>query len=129
MIVASLSEFLWSLFVIFFMVVYFLILFRVIVDIFRRRESGWAKAAWLLFIFFIPMVGLITYLIVNSTGMADRDAAQIQASQQSFDNYVRQVSGGTDSASQIAQAKQLLDSGAITQSEFEALKAKALAAT
>src|SRR4051812_39026403 len=127
MLAASLGDFLWSLFVIFFMVCYFMIMFRVIIDIFRRKASGWNKAAWLLFVFFLPMIGILTYLIVHSGDMADRDIQEAQASQSQFDSYVREVSAG-GSASQIAQAKQLLDSGAITQSEYETLKAKALTA-
>jgi hypothetical protein len=124
----SLGDFLWSLFVIFFMVVYFLMLFQVIIDLFRRPEtSGWKKAAWVLFLIFLPLIGLISYLIVNAGGMAERGAREVQRSQQQFDDYVRDVSGG-GSASEIARAKELLDSGAITQAEFEQLKAKALAA-
>jgi hypothetical protein len=125
MLAASLGDFLWSLFVIFFMVCYFLILFRIIVDVFRRPVSGWNKAAWLLFIFFLPLIGILSYLIVHSGDMAERDVQEAQTAQSQFDTYVRDVAGG--GAAQIAQAKQLLDSGAITQSEFETLKARALA--
>jgi hypothetical protein len=127
MLAASLGDFLWSLFVIFFMVCYFLILFRVIVDVFRSNMSGWGKAGWLLFMFFLPLIGILSYLIVHSGDMAERDVQEAQAAQSQFDTYVRDVAGG-GGAAQIAQAKQLLDSGAITQSEYEALKAKALAA-
>jgi len=113
----SFLTFLWSLIVIFFMVVYFIILFTVIVDVFRRHDaSGGKKALWLIFIFFFPFLGLIVYLIANGDGIAQQD----------FDSYVRNVSGG-NSAEQIAKAKELLDSGAITQPEFDQLKAKALA--
>ena len=123
----SFLTFLWSLIVIFFMVVYFIILFTVIVDVFRRHDtSGGKKALWLIFIFFFPFLGLIVYLIVNGDGIAQRHAASQQQTQQDFDSYVRNVSGG-DSAEQIAKAKGLLDSGAITQAEFDQLKAKALA--
>jgi predicted PurR-regulated permease PerM len=123
---ASLGDFLWSLFVIFFMVCYFMILFRIIVDVFRRPVSGWNKAVWLLFIFFLPLIGILTYLIVHSGDMAERDIQEAQAAQTQFDSYVRDVAGG-NSAAQIAQAKQLLDSGAITADEYASLKAKALA--
>ena len=123
----SFWTFLWSLIVIFFMVVYFIMLFTVIVDVFRRHDiSGGKKALWLIFIFFLPFLGLIVYLIVNGDGIAQRHAASEQQAQQDFDSYVRNVSGG-DSAEQIAKAKGLLDSGAITQAEFDQLKAKALA--
>jgi hypothetical protein len=126
-VAASLGDFLWSLFVIFFMVCYFMILFRVIIDVFRSNMSGFGKAAWLLFMFFLPLIGILSYLIVHSGDMAERDVQEAQAAQSQFDTYVRDVAGG-GGAAQIAQAKQLLDSGAITQSEYEALKAKALAA-
>jgi predicted PurR-regulated permease PerM len=123
----SFWTFLWSLIVIFFMVVYFIMLFTVIVDVFRRHDaSGGKKALWLIFIFFFPFLGLIVYLIVNGDGIAQRHAKSEQQSQQEFDSYVRNVSGG-NSAEQIAKAKDLLDSGAITQAEFDQLKAKALA--
>lgn len=122
----SFLTFLWSLIVIFFMVVYFIMLFTVIVDVFRRRDtSGGKKALWLIFIFFFPFVGLIVYLIVNGDGIAQRHADSNQKAQQDFDSYVRDVSSG--SADQIAKAKDLLDSGAITQAEFDKLKAQALA--
>jgi predicted PurR-regulated permease PerM len=127
-IASSLGDFLWSLLVIFFMVCYFMILFRVIIDVFRRRDaSGWNKALWLLFIFFLPLIGPLTYLIVHAGDMADRDMRDVQQSQQAFDDYVRNVAGSGGAASEITQAKQLLDSGAITETEFEAIKTKALA--
>ena len=118
--------FLWSLIVIFFMVVYFMMLFGVIVDVFRRHDiHGGKKALWLLFILFFPLLGLIVYLIVNGHGIAERQAKQAQASQAEFDTYVKSVAGST-SAEQIAKAKELLDAGTITQAEFDQLKAKAL---
>jgi predicted PurR-regulated permease PerM len=122
----SFLTFLWSLIVIFFMVVYFIMLFYVVVDVFRRHDaSGGKKALWLIFLLFFPLLGLISYLLVNGDGIAHRQAASHQKAQQDFDSYVRDVSGG--SADQIEKGKQLLDSGAITQEEFDQLKAKALA--
>ena len=124
--VLSLSDFLWSLLIIFFMVTYFMMLFHVIVDIFRRKDtSGFTKAIWLLFLLIIPLFGLLAYLIVNGQEMGARDVGAAQESKAQFDDYVRSVSGG--SASEIESAKRLLDSGAIDQSEFDRLKAKALA--
>ena len=121
----SFWTFLWSLIVIFFMVVYFIMLFTVVIDVFRRHDaSGGKKALWLIFLFFFPFLGLIVYLIVNGDGIAQRHAASNQQAQQDFDSYVRNVSGG--SADQIAKGKELLDSGAITQAEFDKLKAQAL---
>lgn len=128
MVLFSLGEFLWSLLVIFFMITYFMMLFWVIVDIFRRKdESGGMKAVWLIVLFILPLVGLLIYMLVNGQGIAERNAAQAKAAQQDFDEHVRSVAGG-GSADEIAKAKQLLDSGAINQTEFDQIKAKALAA-
>jgi predicted PurR-regulated permease PerM len=128
MLATGFTTFLWSLIVIFFMVVYFMMLFSIIVDIFRRHDiHGGKKAMWLLFLLFLPLIGLITYLIVNGHGIAERQAKDVQQSQQQFDQYVKSVASGTGSADQIAKAKELLDAGAITQAEFDQIKAKALA--
>ena len=128
MMLLSLGEFLWSLLVLFFMVIYFMMLFYVIVDVFRRHDaSGGKKALWLLFLLVAPLVGLIAYMITNSDGMAERNVNAAQQQQDQFDNYVRTTAGG-GSAAEIEKAKSLLDSGAITQDEFNALKAKALSA-
>jgi predicted PurR-regulated permease PerM len=119
--------FLWSLIVIFFMVVYFIMLFGIVVDVFRRHDiGGGRKALWLLFILFFPLIGLISYLIVNGHGIAERQAKDVQKSQAEFDDYVKGVAG-SGGAEQIAKAKELLDAGTITQAEFDQLKAKALA--
>ena len=121
----SFGEFLWSLLIIFFMIVFFVILFHVLIDLFRSHDlSGWAKALWVLFIIILPFLGLLVYLIVRGEGMRSRDIAAAQDSQQQFDSYVKSVAGGP--ANEIAQAKSLLDSGAISQEEFDAIKAKAL---
>ena len=126
--ILSLGEFLWSLLVIFFMVIYFMMLFQVIVDIFRRHDaSGGKKALWLLFMLFITLIGLLAYMITNSEAMAERNVQSVQQSQAEFDSYVQTVATSGGSAGEIAKAKELLDSGAINQAEFEALKAKALA--
>ena len=117
---------LWTLLIFFAWVFWFWLIITVAVDIFRRKDaSGWKKAAWLVVILFIPFIGVFAYLIVNSDEMADRNMQQAQAQQAQVDDYVRSVAGG--SADEIAKAKQLLDSGTITQSEFDAIKAKALA--
>jgi len=124
--VLSLSDFLWSLLILFFMVTYFMMLFHVIVDIFRRHDtSGASKAMWLLFLLIFPLVGLVTYLVVNGQGMGARDVGAAEQSKAKFDDYVRSVSSGP--ASEIEAAKRLLDDGAIDQGEFDRLKAKALA--
>lgn len=125
----SFGEFLWSLVIIFFMIVFFVILFQVVFDLFRDHElSGWAKAGWLIFIVVLPYLGLLIYLIARGKGMAERSARQQEASRKAMDDYVRATAGGGGGpATEIAQAKSLLDSGAITQEEFEAVKRKALA--
>jgi predicted PurR-regulated permease PerM len=126
MVVLSLGEFLWSLLVIFFMVVYFMMLFQVIVDVFRRKDaSGGKKALWLIALLIFPLVGLLAYMFTNGDSMTSRNVQEVQRSQERFDDYVRETAGG--SASEIEKAKGLLDSGAISQAEFDRLKSKALA--
>jgi len=126
MVVLSLGEFLWSLLVIFFMVVYFMMLFQVIVDVFRRKDaSGGKKALWLITLLIFPLLGLLAYMFTNGDSMTSRNVQEVQRSQERFDDYVRETAGG--SASEIEKAKGLLDSGAISQAEFDRLKSKALA--
>jgi hypothetical protein len=122
----SFGEFLWSLLIIFFMIVFFVILFQVVFDLFRDHElSGWAKAGWLLFIIVLPFLGLFVYLIVRGQGMAERSAKDQADAQQEFDTYVRETAG-SGPTTEIANAKQLLDEGTISQEEFDAIKRKAL---
>jgi len=123
-----LADFMVSLIVIFFMVVYFLILFRVVIDVFRNHEmSGGVKALWLICLLFFPLVTLLIYVIVHGSGMARRDTADIDAARKAQDAYIRDVAGATASPTdQIARAQELLKSGAISQAEFDQLKQKAL---
>jgi hypothetical protein len=128
----NLSDFLWTLFVIFFMVVYFMILFTCITDLFRDHElSGWAKALWILAFLFFNYLGLLVYLIVRGGGMAGRAAAAQKQMQEAQVEYAKQIVAQSDGAAgsttdQIAKAHDLLQSGAITQAEFDAIKAKAI---
>ena len=124
----SLGDFLWSLFVIYFMVIYFIMLFRVIFDVFRDATlSGVAKAGWLIFILIVPLIALLAYVITRGAGMADRDRKDVSSAREAQDDYIRQVAGTGDNATeQVARAHELLNSGAISQQEFDALKAKAL---
>jgi hypothetical protein len=116
---------LWSMIIFFFWVIWIWIVITVLIDVFRRHDiGGWAKAAWVVFVVILPWLGVLVYLIVEHDGMRERSLSQAQAQRQEFDDYVRTTAGG--SAGEIAQAKELLDSGAITQEEFAALKAKAL---
>lgn len=127
----SFGEWIWWLIIVFFMVVFFMMLFRIIIDIFRNHESsGWVKAGWLIFIFILPLLGMLIYVIANGKAMAQRDVAQYEVAAKAQQDYIRSVataSGGTDSAAQIEKAHDLLTKGAISQEEFDALKAKALA--
>jgi type VI protein secretion system component VasK len=119
---------LWSMLVFFLWVAWFILLFHIVADVFRRRDaSGWKKAAWLIFILFVPFLGVFVYLILNSDDMARRNMEQAAAARSEMDQYVRTVASEGGAAAEIERAKGLLDSGAITQAEFDAIKAKALA--
>lgn len=119
---------LWS-FSIFLFFAYLMILWSIFSDLFADHEtSGWMKALWIVGLIFFPLLGALVYLIVRGRGMQERKVKQLQEMQQMQDSYIRQVAGsGKSPAEQIAEAKGLLDSGAITQEEFDALKAKAMA--
>ena len=121
----------WTMLVFFMWVIWFWILITVMIDIFRRQDaSGWTKALWVVFVVFLPYLGVLVYLIAQGKGMAARRADEIRAGQAAFDERVRSAagtSGDTNAAEQIHKAKQLLDSGAIDQAEFDQLKRKALA--
>ena len=119
---------LWSMLVFFVWVAWFMLLFRIIGDIFRRRDiGGGGKTLWLIFTLFLPFLGVFVYLIANNDEMAKRDLERHQAAQAQFNDYVQQAAGSGGPAAEIDKAKKLLDSGAINESEFAALKAKALA--
>lgn len=122
---------LWTMVVFFLWILWFIVLFHVVGDIFRRRDaSGAKKTLWLIFVLFAPFLGVFVYLLANGDDMGRRNLEQAQAAQAQMDDYVRTVAGsGGGPAAEIDKAKQLLDSGAITQSEFDAIKAKALATT
>jgi len=106
---------------------YLIVLFHIVVDLFRDRDlSGLAKAVWVLALLLFPALTALIYLIVRGRGMADRDQRAAVQAEQATTDYIRTVAG-TSPAEQIATAKQLLDSGAITQEEFDVLKSRALA--
>ena len=108
-------------------VIWFWILIRVFVDVFRRHDiSGFGKAGWVVLCILVPFIGVLIYLIAHGQDMGKRDIEQARAQQAQFDQYVKSVAGPEGSAGEIAKAKSLLDSGAINQAEFDALKAKAL---
>jgi hypothetical protein len=115
----------WTIIIFFFWVIWIWIVITVLVDVFRRHDiGGFPKALWVIFVVIVPWLGVLIYLIVEHDGMRDRSMQQAQAQKAALDDYVRGAAGG--SADEIAKAKELLDSGAITQQEFDALKAKAL---
>jgi hypothetical protein len=120
---------LWSMIIFFAWVAWIWILIVILTDVFRRHDiGGWTKALWTIFLVVIPFLGVLVYLVAQHDGMAERQQKDVQAQQEQFDSYVRQAAGtGGGAASEIEKAKALLDSGAITQSEFDTLKAKAVA--
>jgi hypothetical protein len=111
-------------------VIYVWMMVVILTDVFRRSDiSGWTKAAWTVFMIVLPFLGVLTYLILQHDGMAKRQAERAQEAQHQMDDYVRSVSGSANGAAvEIEKAKKLLDSGTIDQTEFDALKTKALAA-
>ena len=121
-------DILWTMIIFFAWVAWIWIVIVIFTDIFRRRDiGGWGKAGWIVLIIVIPFIGALIYLIAEHDGMAERSAQQAQQVQQQTDDYIRTVAASEGPAGQIEKAKQLLDSGAISQAEFDSLKAKALA--
>ncbi|HWV86372.1 MAG TPA: PLDc N-terminal domain-containing protein [Capillimicrobium sp.] len=119
---------LWTMLIFFAFVIWLWILFTVVVDLFRRDDtSGWGKALWLFFLIILPYLGVFIYLITQHKGMTERNIAQRKEAESQFADYVKSVAPAADPAEQIAKGKELLDTGAITQAEFDELKRKALA--
>ena len=119
---------LWTMVIFFAWVVWIWMMIAILSDVFRRRDmSGWGKAAWTVFLIVLPFLGALIYLIANHDSMAERNIEQAQVQQAQMDDYVRSVATNGGAAAEIEKAKGLLDSGAINQAEFEALKAKAMA--
>ncbi|HSP53762.1 MAG TPA: SHOCT domain-containing protein [Cryobacterium sp.] len=120
-------DIIWFFFWTFAFIAYLMVLFSIIGDIFRDHTlSGWAKAAWMLFLVFVPFLTALVYLIARGKGMAERQMRAAQQNQAATEQYVRSVAGSGSSAEEITKAKALLDSGTITADEYAALKAKAL---
>ena len=118
----------WTMLIFFAWVIWFWLLITIFGDIFRRHDlSGWGKAAWTVFVICLPYLGVFIYLIAQHQGMAERNVQQVRAQQTQFDDYVKGVAVSQGPAGEIEKAKALLDSGAISQTEFDALKTKALA--
>ena len=132
MLVADVSfiDIFWSMLEFFFLFIWIIILFHVLGDLFRDHSlSAVTKTLWVLFLVFLPFVAAFVYLIVRGQGMAERSAAQQQRAQEQFAGYIRNVAANGDATptEQITQAKELLDAGTIDRSEFDRLKARALA--
>lgn len=130
MILADINfgQLLWSIVVIFFMIVYFMMLFSVLADLFRSHDlSGWAKALWVIALLIFPFLALLLYLIVRGSSMGKRALEAQKDAQKDFDAYVQSAAGsGASPTEEIAKAKDLLDAGTISQDEFDAIKARAL---
>jgi hypothetical protein len=119
---------LWTMLIFFAWVAWFWLVITVAADVFRRRDiGGGTKTLWIIFLILVPFIGVFAYLIMHHDDMAQRNVKDVQAQQEQFDTYVKSVAGSGGAAAEIERAKQLLDSGAITQSEFDAIKQKALA--
>jgi hypothetical protein len=122
----SFGNVLWTMIVFFCWVAWIWLLVIILSDLFRRDISGWAKAAWCIFLIFLPFLGALVYLIAEGKNMTQRRVTEAQVAQTEFDHYVRKVAADGGTAGEIERAKRLLDTGAINQEEFDALKAKAL---
>ncbi len=126
----SFWDIVWFIFIFFAFMAYLMVIFSVIGDLFRDDSvSGWVKALWIIALIFLPFITLLLYLIIRGKGMAERTAQGVETARRAQDEYVRSVAAGSSASApeQIAKAKELLDSGAITADEFAALKSKALA--
>jgi uncharacterized membrane protein len=118
----------WTMLVFFGFILWFWLLFSILGDLYSRHDvSGWGKAGWTVFMIVLPIIGVLAYLISQGQSMGERRMKDAQKSQAEFDTYVKSVAASTSSADEIARAKDLLDSGAISQDEYDALKRKALA--
>jgi len=126
--VYSFGDVMWTMLVFFVWILFFWLLFGVFGDLFSRHDlSGWAKAGWTIFVIILPFLGIFVYLISQGKSMGERAQQRAQSQQSQMDDYVRSVASSSSPTEEIAKGKQLLESGAITQAEFDQLKAKALA--
>ena len=123
----SFGDVMWSMLVFFVWILWFWLLFTVFGDLFSRHDiGGWGKAAWVIFVIIVPFLGTFIYLIAEGRKMGERAAQRAQNQQSQMDDYVRSVASSGSATEEIAKGKQLLDSGAISEAEFDQLKAKAL---
>ena len=118
----------WTMLEIFLFVIWIWLLIAIFADIFRSHDlGGGAKALWFLFVLVIPLLGVLVYLIVRGGSMHERAEAQMQQQQSAFDDYVRQTAGGSSNADDLAKLADLKAKGVLSDTEFEAQKAKLLA--
>ena len=116
----------WWIIEVFILFAYLIVLFNIVSDLFRDRElGGFAKAVWLLLLLIVPILTALAYILVRGKSMAERSMAAHSQAKEQADAYIREVAGANP-ASEIATAKGLLDSGAITAEEFETLKTRVL---
>lgn len=121
-------DFLWLMIWTYVFIAYLILLFHIFADIFRDRDlGGFAKAIWIIFLVIVPFLAVLIYVIARGRGMAERRSEAIQKAQAETEQYIQSVAGAPSAADQIASAKALLDAGTITQTEYDQLKAKALA--
>ena len=124
----SFGDVMYTMLVFFVWILFFWLLFTVFGDLFSRHDiGGWAKAGWTIFVIIVPFLGIFIYLIAEGKSMGERAQARAQAQQSQMDDYVRSVASSGSATDEIARGKELLDSGAISQAEFDQLKSKALA--
>ena len=123
-------DILWTMIIFFAWVVWIWMMIVILTDVFRRKDmGGWAKAAWVVFLIVLPFLGALVYLIANHDGLAERQQKDVRAQQAAVDEHIKEVAGSDGPATEIANAKKLLDSGAIDEAEFAQLKSKALASS
>ncbi|MEV6245308.1 SHOCT domain-containing protein [Streptomyces sp. NPDC051742] len=118
----------WTMLLIFCWVLWFMLLFRIIGDIFRDDSlGGWGKSGWTIFVILLPFLGVFVYLIARGRGMGERELNRVRQNEQQFRSYVRETAGSGGHAEELARLAELKDRGAITEAEFAQAKAKVLA--
>jgi ABC-type multidrug transport system fused ATPase/permease subunit len=117
----------WSMFILFMWIIWFTLMFRIFADIFRSDDlGGFAKTMWMIFVIVLPFLGVLIYVITRGPSMTARDLQQAQRQRAAFEGYVRETAGSASTADEIAKLAELRASGVLSDSEFDALKAKAL---
>lgn len=125
---SNFAQVMWEIFFVFMLVAYLLVLFQIVVDLFRDKKlGGFSKAIWIIGLLLVPFLTALIYIIFRGGGMAGRQLATIEEARKDSEAFIRSVAGtGKSSVEQIAEGKALMDAGAITAEEFAKLKAKAI---